>query len=61
METQHEFIERRKVARTAGTMGLDNDPLVVAVRQQWQDAQEVMARMRARRAADAALANQPKE
>lgn len=54
METQHEFIERRKVARTSGTQGLDNDPLVQAVRQQWRDAEEVMARIRARRAADAA-------
>lgn len=55
METKDAFIERRKVARTAGTVGIDNDPLVVAVRQQWQDAQEVMARMRAYRAANASI------
>jgi hypothetical protein len=58
METQTAFIERRKTARLAGTVGLDNDPLVVAVRQQWRDAQEVMQRMRAYREASA---NQPKE
>lgn len=52
METQTAFIERRRTARTAGTIGLDSDPLVVQVRQQWRDAQEVMERMRARRAAD---------
>jgi hypothetical protein len=46
METQAQFIERRRTARTAGTLGLDNDPLVVQVRRQWQDAQEVMQRMR---------------
>lgn len=52
METQNEFIERRRTARTAATVGLDSDPLVVQVRQQWRDAQEVMQRMRDRRAAD---------
>jgi hypothetical protein len=52
METQAVFIERRRIARTAGTIGLDSDPLVMQVRQQWRDAQEVMQRMRERRAAD---------
>ncbi len=52
METQDTFIERRRVARTAGTIGLDSDPLVIQVRQQWRDAQEVMQRMRERRAID---------
>lgn len=57
METQTQFIERRKTARTAGTVDIDKDPLVQAVRQQWQDAQEVMQRMRERRAADTLAAS----
>jgi hypothetical protein len=55
MDTQTAaFVERRRTAQRAGTIGLDNDPLIVAVRQQWQDTQDVMARMRAYRAAEAA-------
>lgn len=46
METQNEFIERRRTARIAATTDIDKDPLVMQVRQQWQDAQDVMKRMR---------------
>jgi hypothetical protein len=52
MDTQTAFVERRRTAQRAGTVGLDNDPLVVAIRRDWQDAQEVMARMRAYRLAN---------
>lgn len=47
------FVERRRTERRAGTAGLDSDPLVIAVRQQWQDAEDVMRRIRERRAAEA--------
>jgi hypothetical protein len=59
MDTQDAFVERRRTAQRAGTIGLDNDPLIVALRQQWRDTEEVNARLLARKAA--ASTHQPKE
>lgn len=49
MQTQREFIEKRLAAHKAGTVSIDRDPLVLAIRASWADSQEVRANWGRRR------------
>lgn len=52
MDTQTQFVERRRLAHAAGTQDLARDPLVLAAMESRRDAAEVMARWHERREAD---------